>query len=75
MMYVRRMSTNTDDQRLLIHFFQDSLIGATLKWYMSLDSVNIHTFNDSGEVFIRKYKYNMDMAPDRDQLRAMVQKI
>ena len=52
-MYVRRMSTHTDDQRLLIHFFQDSLTGVMLKWYMSLDSVNIHTFNDLGEGFIK----------------------
>ena len=73
-MYVRRMSTHTDDQRLLIHFFQDSLTGVALKWYMSLDSANIHTFNDLGEAFIKKYKYKMDMAPDRDQVRAMVQK-
>ena len=73
-MYVRRMSTHTDDQRLLIHFSQESLIGAALKWYMSLDSVNIHTFNDLGEAFIKQYKYNVDMAPDRDQLRNMVQK-
>ena len=73
-MYVRKMSTHTDNQQLLIHFFQDSLTGAALKWYMSLDSVNIHTFNDLGEAFIRQYKYNVDMAPDRDQLRAMVQK-
>ena len=47
-MYIRRMSTHTDDQCLLIHFFQDSLTGAALKWYMSLDNVNIHTFNDLG---------------------------
>ena len=52
-MYVRRMSTHIDDQRLLIHFFQDSLTGAALKWYMSLDSANIHTFNDLGEAFIK----------------------
>ena len=73
-MYVRRTSTHNDDQRLLIHFFQDSLTGAVLKWYMSLDSANIHTFNDLGEAFIKQYKYNVDMAPDHDQLRAMVQK-
>ena len=73
-MYVRRMSTHTDDQHLLIQFFQDGLIGATLKWYMSLDSANIHTFNDLGEVFIRQYKYNVDMESDFDQLKAMVQK-
>ena len=68
------MSTHTDDQRLLIHFFQDSLTGAALKWYMSLDSANINTFNDLGEAFVKQYKYNLGMAHDRDQLRAMVQK-
>ena len=52
-MYVRRISTHTDDQCLLIHFFLDNLTGATLKWYMSLDSANVHTFNDLGEAFIR----------------------
>ncbi|KAK2436742.1 hypothetical protein QL285_021714 [Trifolium repens] len=73
-MYARKMSTQTDNHQLLIHYFQDSLTGAALKWYMGLDSTNIRTFNDLGETFIRRYKYNLDMAPDRDQLRAMVQK-
>ena len=65
-MYIRKMYTPIDDHHLLIHFFQDSLTGAALKWYMSLDSSNICTFNDLGESFINKYKYNMFMAPDRD---------
>ena len=60
------MSTRTDDQRLLIHLFQDSLTGAALKWYMSLDNSSIRTFNDMGEAFIKQYKYNMFMAPDCD---------
>jgi hypothetical protein len=73
-MYARKMSTQADNHQLLIHYFQDSLTGAALKWYMGLDSTNIRTFNDLGEAFIRQYKYNLDMAPDRDQLRAMAQK-
>ncbi|CAJ2674231.1 unnamed protein product [Trifolium pratense] len=73
-MYARKMSTQTDNHELLIHYFQDSLTGAALKWYMGLDSSSIRTFNDLGEAFIRQYKYNLDMAPDRDQLRAMTQK-
>ncbi|XP_058741317.1 uncharacterized protein LOC131613686 [Vicia villosa] len=73
-MYVRKMSMHTEDQRLLIHYFQDSLFGASLKWYMGLDSTHIRTFHDLGEAFIRQYKYNIDMAPDRDQLRAMSQR-
>ena len=41
---------------------------------MGFESSNIHSFNDLGEAFVKQYKYNMDMAPDRDQLRAMSQK-
>ncbi|GAU10612.1 hypothetical protein TSUD_422110, partial [Trifolium subterraneum] len=73
-MYARKMSTQTDNDQLLIHYFQDSLTGAALKWYMSLDGVKIRTFNDLGEAFVRQYKYNLDMAPNRDQLQAMLQK-
>jgi hypothetical protein len=73
-MYARKMSTQTDNDQLLIHYFQDSLSGAALRWYMSLDSANIRSFNDLGEAFVKQYKYNVDMAPDRDQLRSMSQK-
>ena len=41
---------------------------------MGLDSASIRTFNDLGEAFVKQYKFNMDMAPDRDQLRLMYQK-
>ncbi|KAI5397398.1 hypothetical protein KIW84_063276 [Lathyrus oleraceus] len=37
---------------------------------MGLDNASIHTFNDLGEAFVKQYKYNVDMAPDRDQLSA-----
>lgn len=70
-MSARKMSTQIDNHQLLIHYFQESLTGAALKWYMGLDSVKICTFNDLGEAFVSQYKYNIDMAPDRDQLRAM----
>ena len=41
---------------------------------MGLDSANIQTFNDLGKAFVQQYKFNLDMAPDRDQLRSMSQK-
>ena len=72
--YARKMSTQTDNQQLLIHYFQDSLTRAALQWYMRLNRTNIHTFRDLGTTFVQQYKYNLDMAPDRDQLRAMSQK-
>jgi len=36
-MYVRKISTYANDHQVLIHYFQDSLTGAALKWYMNLD--------------------------------------
>ena len=50
------------------------MTGAALKWYMSLNNTKISTFWDLGDAFVKQYKYNLDMAPDRDQLRAMSQK-
>ena len=41
---------------------------------MGLDSPQIRNFNDIGEAFVRRYNYNVDMAPDRDQLCDMSQK-
>lgn len=73
-MYARKMLTQIDNYQLLIHYFQESLTSDALKWYMGLDITQIRTFNGLGEAFVRKYKYNVDMAPDRDQLRAMSQR-
>ncbi|XP_050918505.1 uncharacterized protein LOC127135924 [Lathyrus oleraceus] len=41
---------------------------------MGFNSTQIRTFNDLGEALIRQYKYNVDMALDRDQLHATSQK-
>lgn len=68
------MSTQTDNDQLLIHYFQDSLTSVALRWYMRLDSASVNTLNDMGKAFIKKYKYNVDMAPAQDQLRSMSQK-
>ncbi|KAI5424617.1 hypothetical protein KIW84_030703 [Lathyrus oleraceus] len=56
-MYARKMSTQTDNDQLLIHYFQDSLSDAALRWYMSLDSANIRSFNDLGEAFVKQYNF------------------
>lgn len=34
--YYHKMSAYSKDERLLMHFFQDSLAGASLEWYMHL---------------------------------------
>ena len=41
MMYCRKMSAYTDNDKLLIHCFQDSLTGIAAQWYLKLDRVYI----------------------------------
>ncbi|XP_050888930.1 uncharacterized protein LOC127094104 [Lathyrus oleraceus] len=72
-MYYRKMAAHVEDDKLMIHCFQDSLSGAPSKWYLSLDQNRIRCFQDLSDAFIKHYKYNMDMAPDRRQLQSMFQ--
>jgi len=51
-MYVRKMSAQASNDELLIHCFQDSLIGAALIWYMGMNRVDIKTFKDLSEAFV-----------------------
>jgi hypothetical protein len=52
-MYVRKMSAQIGNDKLLIHCFQDSLTGAALIWYMGLSKNDIKTFKDLCEAFIQ----------------------
>ncbi|RDX97228.1 hypothetical protein CR513_20030, partial [Mucuna pruriens] len=36
-MYCRKMAAYIYDNKILVHYFQDSLTGATLSWYVSLE--------------------------------------
>ncbi|XP_050916507.1 uncharacterized protein LOC127131638 [Lathyrus oleraceus] len=73
-MYCRKMASHMDNGNLLIHFFQDSLTGAFLDWYMSLERSKIRSWRDLSEAFLKQYKYNLDMAPTRLQLQNQSQR-
>src|SRR4051812_37560486 len=73
-MYVRKMAAYAHDQKLMIHFFQESLSGASVDWYMQLEKSYIRSWNDLANTFLKQYKYNLDMAPNRMQLQNMSQK-
>jgi len=73
-MYCRKMAAHSHDEKLLIHFFQESLTGNTLNWYMHLESACIRSWKDLVDAFLKQYKYNIDMAPDRMQLQNMTKK-
>jgi hypothetical protein len=42
-----------------------SLSGATLSWCMILDNIKIRRWKDLVDAFVKQYKYNMDITPDR----------
>lgn len=42
--YYRKMVTHARDDKLMIHYFQDSLSGTYLEWYMQLEQNNMHTW-------------------------------
>ncbi|TYK16525.1 uncharacterized protein E5676_scaffold21G003390 [Cucumis melo var. makuwa] len=73
-MYCRKMSAYAHDDKLLIHCFQDSLIGPTSRWYMQLDGSQVHRWKDLADSFLKQYKYNIDMEPDRLDFQRMKKK-
>jgi len=73
-MYCRRMGAYSTDEKLLMHFFQDSLAGAAVAWYTNLEASQIWSWKDLATAFIRQYQYNTDMASDRNQLQSMTKR-
>jgi hypothetical protein len=57
-----------------MHFFQDSLSGATLSWYMRLNNTKIRWWKDPVDAFIKQYKYNMDIIPNKTSLSNLEKK-
>jgi len=69
--YCNKMAEVVDNEKLLIHFFQDSLSGAALIWYMRLNNTKVKKWKDLVDAFMRQYKFNIDVGPDRLSLQAM----
>ena len=68
------MGAYSADEKLLVHFFQDSLAGAAVAWYTNLEASQVRSWKDLATAFIRQYQYNMDMAPNRNQLQSMTKR-
>ncbi|KAL9334464.1 hypothetical protein Peur_074603 [Populus x canadensis] len=69
--YCNKMAEVVQDEKLLIHFFQDSLSDVALTWYMRLDNTKVKGWKDLVDAFIRQYKFDMDIAPDRSSLHSL----
>jgi hypothetical protein len=69
--YCNRIAEVIYDYRMLIYFFQDSLTGSALSWYMRLDNIKIKTWKDLVHAFLKQYKFNLEISHDRTILMAM----
>ncbi|KAK8534633.1 hypothetical protein V6N12_057277 [Hibiscus sabdariffa] len=72
-MYCRKMSLFLDNEKLLIHCFQDSLVGSAARWYTQLSRANIRTWRDLSKAFLEQYKHIADMVPGRAALQMSTQ--
>ncbi|KAJ7010290.1 hypothetical protein NC653_000894 [Populus alba x Populus x berolinensis] len=50
---------------------KDSLTGSALSWYMRLDNIRIKKWTDLADAFLKQYKFNLEIAPDRTSLTTM----
>ncbi|WRX11766.1 Retrotransposon gag domain - like 10 [Theobroma cacao] len=73
-MYYRKMAAQSHNDKLLIHFFQDSLTGSTVRWYVQLDHNHIKTWKDLARAFVAQYKDVAELAPNRLSLQTMEKK-
>ena len=58
--YCNKMTEVVHDEKLLMHFFQDSLSGVALNWYMRLDNTRIRSWKNLVDAFIKQYKYYLE---------------
>ena len=51
-MYCQKMSAYTDNDKLLIYYFQDSLTRIIAQWYLKLDRTHIRSWKDLAMAFL-----------------------
>ncbi|XP_016747147.1 uncharacterized protein [Gossypium hirsutum] len=56
-MFCRRMIGYVKNDQLLIHCFQDSLIGVAAKWYNELSRARISSWRDLAQAFMQQYNH------------------
>ena len=65
------MAGYTNNEKLLIYIFYESLTDEKSKWYLRLKKDQISTWRDLIRAFLEHYKYMLNTAPDRLTLQNM----
>ncbi|KAA3455603.1 RNA-directed DNA polymerase (Reverse transcriptase), Ribonuclease H-like protein [Gossypium australe] len=73
-MFCRKIMGYVNKDKLLIHCFQDSLVGSALRWYNQLSRERIRSWKDLVSAFCEQYKHVSDMVLDRLTLQMMEKK-
>ncbi|XP_052881220.1 uncharacterized protein LOC128289414 [Gossypium arboreum] len=73
-MFCRQMTGYVNNDQLLIHYFQDILVGAAAKWYNQLSRARISSWRDLAQAFMQQYNHVTGMTPDRITLQNMEKK-
>ncbi|XP_016738012.2 uncharacterized protein [Gossypium hirsutum] len=68
------MTGYVNNDQLLMHCFQDNLVGAASKWYNQLSRAKINSWKHLAQTFMKQYNYVTDMTPDRITLQNMKKK-
>ncbi|XP_058733105.1 uncharacterized protein LOC131604697 [Vicia villosa] len=61
--FCNKMAPYAENDKLLMHFLQDSLSGTSLEWYNQLERTDVRTWKELAEAFV-KQKELMDMFKD-----------
>ena len=60
-MYMRAMQPLGATEELLAQMFQNTLIGAALRWFLNLDDARARSWEDIYREFHNQYKYNIEV--------------
>ncbi|KAL4295731.1 hypothetical protein GQ457_12G007850 [Hibiscus cannabinus] len=66
-----KMSPYLENEKLLIHCFQDNLSGSVARWYSQLSQVNVKNWQDLSRAFLEQYTHVTYMVPSKIVLQDM----
>jgi len=72
-MYMRAMHPPGATEELLAQMFQNTLTGATLRWFLNLEDTRERSWEDICHEFHNQYKYNIKVDITRRDLETMKQ--
>nr|XP_033507972.1 uncharacterized protein LOC117273014 [Nicotiana tomentosiformis] len=72
--YCNQLRGAAGKEELLMAYFGESLVGISSKWYMDQEIAHWHVWDDLARDFVPQFKYNMNIAPDRNSLSNLKKK-